>query len=420
MKILHLSTWDTHGGAARAASRLHQGLQNLGADSRMLVQRKKGSAGSVEVAACRLDEKIFAKFAPALDRLPWKLYPRRGTATWTTGWFPNTVASRACSEDPSIIHIHWIGEGFLPLSALTRFRRPVVWSFHDAWPLTGGCHYPGSCLRYQDSCGHCPLLGSTRQWDLSRWIWSKKKSVLESVDLMPVTQSRWLHSCARASSLFRGREARMIPYGLDVDLYKPVSREFARHVLNLPQNKKIALMGAMNSTTDPRKGASYLAEAARWLSTQGSQRDTQLVLFGVSDTSVVSDWGLETRVVGLLHDDYSLVLLYSAADVFVAPSTEEAFGQTLIEAMACGTPCVAFDVGGIPDIIEDRRTGYLARPMAGEDLAKGISWVLEDDERRQDLSAEARRRVQSEYSMQVYARRYLALYEEILRKKRHS
>lgn len=414
VKILHLSTWDVSGGASRATFCLHRGLQDLGVSSQMIVQHKSSSDASVQRAPTSTYESALARLAPGLDRLPLKLYSRRAEAPWGIGWLPDTVSRQIAAQGADIIHFHWIGDGFVPISAFERIKVPVVWSFHDPWPFTGGCNYPGSCRKYEESCGACPQLGSTRTWDLSRWVWHRKRKHLQSLNLTAVTQSRWLWRCAQQSSLFRDRPVEMIPYGLDTKIFSPLNRGFSRQALNLPQDKKIICMGAMKSTTDPRKGFAHLARAARMLASRGWGERALLLVFGADDTSELTDFGLETRLMGMLHDDYSLALIYSAADVFVAPSIEEAFGLTVLEALACGTPCVGFDVGGIPDMIEHGRTGYLVPTISGEELAEGIAWVLQDHGRLADLSVNARTKVEREFASRLYAQRYLDLYAQIL------
>lgn len=412
--ILHLNKWDFSGGAARATYRIHKGLRDLGVDSVMMVDRKSTLDSSVLSAATGVHEKALARMAPVLDRLPLKLYPHADDAPWGIGWLANAVSRRVSRLAPRIIHVHWIGDGFLPIGAFSRFRVPVVWSLHDPWPFTGGCHYPGTCVRYQQSCGFCPQLGSGRSWDLSRWVWSRKRRHLESLRLTVVVQSRWMWKCSRASSLFGDRRIELIPYGLDTTLYKPLDQALARNALNLPADKQIILMGALDSTTNPRKGFAYLAQATRILASRGWGSRAQLVVFGAKETSRVPDCGLKTRFVGTLHDDFSLALVYSAADVFVAPSLEEAFGLTILEAMACGTPCVGFDVGGISDMIENRRTGCLAPALNAQGLADGIAWVLQDEANRVQLGENARNKVEIEFTSQLCAKRYLSLYREIL------
>ena len=206
----------------------------------------------------------------------------------------------------------------------------------------------------------------------------------------------------------------MIPLGLDTQVFKPLDQTFSRKALNLPENKKIVCMGAVKSTTDVRKGFDYLARAARTLANEGWGDRLLLLVFGASDTSPAIDLGLETRIVGTVYDDFSLALIYSAADVFVAPSIEEAFGQTVLEAMGCGTPCVAFNVGGIPDMVEHGRNGYLAPARDGQALAGGIYWILQDDQRRAHLGFNARTKVEEEFTSRVYAQRYFDLYAEIM------
>ncbi len=200
--------------------------------------------------------------------------------------------------------------------------------------------------------------------------------------------------------------------------FKPLDKGLSRRTLDLPQDKKIVLFGAVNSVNDPNKGFRYLKQAMQLLATDGWSETTEVVIFGASEPSTHHDLGLKTRYLGYLHDDISLALIYSAADVAVVPSIQEAFGKTALEAMACGTPVVAFGATGLLDIVEHEQTGYLAQPYESAELAKGIAWILEDAERLSDLRHQARARVEREFDIQHVAKRYLALYEEIL--ERHD
>jgi glycosyltransferase involved in cell wall biosynthesis len=416
MYVVHLSTFDNRGGAARAASRLHGYLKGIGVQSRLMVKEKSGDDLSVISLSRGPCHSLFQDFGQKINRLALHLYPKRENVQWSTNWAPNGVVGRVKDSNPDIVHLHWIGDGFLPIRALSKFRRPVVWTLHDLWPITGGCHLPGTCKRYTESCGSCPQLGSEMERDITRFVWKQKERHWKAVDITVVAASRWVAECARSSALFRGRRIEVIPLGIDLKVFKPVDKSWARKKLNWPQEKHIILMGAFGLTTDPLKGFHHMMDAANMLSDQGWAEKAELVLFGVYEPEAPPITALRTTYMGPLYDDKLLSLAYSAADTFVSPSKQETFGQTVLEAMACGTSCVVFGTGGLLDLVENGVTGYLAEPQNTADLARGIIWMLEDDDRRRRLSQASRDKVEKHFSSFQVARRYAELYRTLEKK----
>ena len=412
MNPLILSTSDISGGAFRAAYRLHTGLQMIGVDSRMLVQHKKSDDPTVVGPSSKI-AKAIARTFPTLDRLPLYGYPKRDPATWSIGWIPRPLEQSLAKLRPDVINLHWIGGGFVPIALLRRLSQPIIWTLHDMWAFTGGCHYDQECGRYQDTCGACPQLGSHTQFDLSRMTYKHKQRSWQGIEITVVAISHWLASCAKASSLFRHQRIEVIPNGLDLTQYKPLPQHIARDMLALPQDKQLVLFGALSSTSDRRKGFHLLQPALQQLASQGWGSHTEAVVFGASRPEHVPDLGMAVHYTGHLYDDVSLALLYSAADVFVAPSLQEAFGQVATESMACGTPVVAFDGTGLADIVEHEQNGYLAQPYVVEDLAQGMAWVLGDAERWQRLSRRARAKVEQEFALERQGAAYRRLYGEV-------
>ncbi len=411
IKPLLLSTADIEGGAARAAYRLHQGLQCLEVPSQMLVQTKYSDDGAVFAPQQKL-LKGFAKLRPALDSLPLQFYPNRDRTPYSLQWFPTGISSQA-AECPDLINLHWVCAGYLQVEAIAKLKKPLVWTLHDMWPFTGGCHYSQACDGYLKSCGACPQLGSDQNWDLSRWVWQRKAKAWKNLNLTIITPSVWLAKCATASSLFQDLRVEVIPNGLDTKRYKPVSRQVARDLLNLDPEKQLVLFGAMEATSDPRKGFHLLQPALQKLSNSRWQDRIELVVFGSSRPRNLSELGFQSHYLGKLSDDPALALVYAAADVFVAPAMQENLPNTVMEALACGTPCVAFNIGGIPDMIEHQHNGYLVQPYNVEDLAKGIAWVLENRGELR-LGDRARERAEQEFRQELQAQRYLSLFGELV------
>lgn len=407
MKILHLSTSDVDNGGARAAYRLHKGLQSMGCDSQMLVRAKFCSDETVTA-----EKSVSTKLGPPVSSLPMRLSPKCNAEMFSTQWFPDAIAARTAQIAPEIINLHWVCNGFLQIETLPKFKKPLVWTLHDMWTFTGGCHYIQDCDRYQDACGNCPQLQSNSAWDLSRWVWQRKAQSWKNANLTLVATSHWMADCARNSSLLRNRRVEVIPLGLDTETYKPINRQFARELLNLPQDKQLVLFGAIGASA--RKGFHLLLPSLQRLSVTGWRERLEIVVFGADKPKKPMDLGFKTHYLGRFYDDLSLASIYSAADVMVVPSTQEAFGQTATEALSCGTPVVAFNATGLKDIVDHQQNGYLATPFEVEDLAKGIAWVLEDNERRQKLHFYAREKSLREFTSEIQASRYLSLYEEVL------
>ena len=413
MKSLIINTKDIQSGSARAAHRLHCGLIEAGINSQMLVQQKSSDESAVLPPKTKL-QKAIAKLKPTLDALPLSLYSQRERTPYSVQWFPDSVTSRIKQIDPDIVNLHWINWGFVQIETLAKLNKPLVWTLHDMWAFTGGCHYNRECDRYNSSCGACPQLQSNKEKDLSRWIWQRKAKAWQNLNLTIVTPSHWLAECARASSLFRDYPIKVIPNGIDIQRYKPLDRPLVKELLGLPPNKQLILFGAVSATSDTRKGFHLLIPALQKLGHSALRERVELVVFGSSQPKDTPDFGLNVRYLGRLNDDISLALLYAAADIFIAPSIQDNLPNTIMEALACGTPCVAFDVGGIPDMIEHQKNGYLARPFEVEDLTRGILWLLENGDRYSQLANRARQKVEQEFTVRIQSQKYLNLYQQML------
>jgi glycosyltransferase involved in cell wall biosynthesis len=414
MKVCLLSNSDGRGGGYAAAYRLHRGLIEIGIDSTMLVGEKTRGDHTILSPINKLSQ-VWAKLIPGVSHLPLLLYKRRELTPYSLQWLPDRLAAQVARISPDIINLHWINAGFLQIETLAKFDQPIVWTLHDMWPFTGGCHYSGECDRYTRSCGACPQLGSHRKWDISRWVWQRKAKAWKNLNLTIVTPSRWLADRARESSLFQDLPIEVIPNGVDIQCYKPIDQKIARNLLGLPLDKQIILFGAISATGDRRKGFHLLLTALQKLSQWETWKNKlELVVFGSSEPLDPPDFGFNAHYLGKLGDDISLALVYSAADVFVAPSIQENLPNTVMEALACGTPCVAFEIGGMSDMIDRGENGYLASPFDVEDFAKGIAWVLEDKEKHASLCERARTKVEREFTSEIQASKYCKLYNTIL------
>lgn len=414
MRVLHLSTFDIRGGAARGAYWLHRAMMENGIDSRMLVGRKYSD--DAEITELREPfHRVIAKLRGDLDVLPLRRYRKTDESFWSVGWLPNRVDRAVAEHAPDVVHVHWTGGGFMSVRSMHDLPYPVVWTLRDMWAFTGGCHYTAGCERYAEACGACPQLQSDKRDDLSRDMWHRKAAAWQHMDLSLVPISSWLADCVRDSRMF-GDETRVevIPNGIDTSVFRPFDRAASKAEWQLPDHKRHVLFGAVGATDDARKGFHHIVEAVRILSNSGWSDTIELVVFGGAASDELAETGLPIRSVGNIDDDNALAKLYSACDVMVVPSEQEAFGKTLVEAMACSTPVVAFACGGPLDIVEHQRSGFLAEPFSARSLADGIVWCVEKDDRKARLGRYARTCAEREFDIHAVADRYCSLYQQIL------
>jgi glycosyltransferase involved in cell wall biosynthesis len=412
MKILFLNNADVEGGSGRAATRLLKALRDAAIDASLLVQRKFTDSPRITGPASPFDKAVgFAR--PSIEQLIFGIAPRKTNGPFSPSFLPDRLPGKVAEIAPDIIHLHWVAN-MMRLETLRRFKTPLVWTLHDSWPFTGGCYVPFDCSRYRESCGRCPVLGSAKENDLSHRVWRRKERAWQGLDLTLVAPSRWMAECARASSLFHASRIEVIPNAIDTERFKPLDKRTAREFLGLPQDRRLILFGAKLATSDRNKGFHLLREALQELAEATEKESVELVIFGSSEPEQSPELGFKAHYLGWLGDDISLALLYAAADVFVFPSIQESLGYTVMEAMACGTPCVAFHQGGVTDLIDHRQNGYLAKPFETADLARGIAWILADAQRREDLACQGRQKMLREFALEKVAARHVALYREIL------
>ena len=413
MKTLILNTSDIWGGAHIATYRLHRGLINYGVDSSMCVQKKISDDFTVHGPGGGY-HSLIANMRPFIDNIPTFLYRKRIKEKFSSAIIPNKNISKTLHNEYDIVHLFWVTGGFMRIESLKNINKPIVWTLHDMWPFTGGCHYDNECGKYVDSCGACPVLGSSRKNDLSRSVWARKHKIWEGLNLTVVATSEWLAECARKSSLFRNHRIEVIPNGINLERYKPIDKMISRRAYNLPEDKKLILFSSLSATTDKRKGFQFLKPALNELIKEGEINNVELVIVGTSRPNFSLDLDIKTHFIPRLYDEISQVLLYSAADVTVLPSIQENLSNTVIESLACGTPVVAFNVGGMPDMIDHMYNGYLAKPYDVASLGSGIKWVL-NNPNADMLSNNAREYTIKNYKIETVSERYFTLYQDILK-----
>ena len=418
MKVVHLSQTDEGAGAGRAAYRIHRGILELGFDSSMIVADRRTNDPTVHCAwrgrigrlLGRLDSYRESKFARTLAG------PQAGYFS-PAGFGRYRPDRDARVRDADIVCLYWINGGFMAPEALTAIGRPIVWRLSDTWPFTGGCHFPGQCVRYRDECGYCPQLARPAENDLSRKLWARKRDSWKLLDLTLVAPSQWIADLAAKSSLFGQQRVDVIHTGVDLTRYKPIGRAEARMLLGLPQDRLIVMFGAISPSNDARKGYAILCSALEELYRGVLAPRLLGVVFGDVTQDDRQSTVMPLHFLGHLRNDEQLATAYSAADVLVVPSLEDNLPNVALESIACGTPVVGFAVGGMPDAIRSGWNGILVDRQAPSDLAAGIHAILRDDSVRASYSVNARKWAEQNFDHRRQVDRISDLFLDLAAKK---
>ncbi|MDD6210995.1 MAG: glycosyltransferase family 4 protein [Bacteroidales bacterium] len=422
MKVVIINTSERIGGAAVAANRLMHALRMTGVDVKMLVRDKQTNDGQVISVNDTFAKRLLNRFRFLWERgiiFLNKKCKRENLFKLSIADTGVDLSKMSLIKEADIIHLHWINQGFLSIrdiEELEKLGKPIVWTMHDMWPFTGICHHARECDNYQRRCGHCFFLDSTKERDLSEKVFSEKKELFEYSGFTFVGCSKWLTALAQKSNLLLGKEIVAIPNPIDMELFYPMGKRSSREELNLPSDKQLLLFGALN-VTDKRKGIEYLVKALDYLREINPQlyKNMGLVVFGQVKDEIKNLFSVPVYPMGYLDDSEKIVTLYNAVDLFVTSSLEENLPNTIMEAMTCGTPCVGFNIGGIPEMIEHKKNGYVAEYMSAEDLAQGLDWVL-NNSGKDELRYNCMEKVKKEYASAIIAGKYIALYQRLLKK----
>ena len=422
MRVLIVNTSEKTGGAAVAANRLMEALKNNGVKAKMLVRDKE-------------TDQITVVGLPGALRMQWRFLWERLAIFVSTRFsrahlFEIDIANAGADitrlrefKEADVIHLSWVNQGMLSLQGIRKILdtdKPVVWTMHDAWPATAICHYTRDCDKYMSHCHNCPLLpGGGGAHDLAARTWARKKRMMANRSIHFVACSRWLAGVAGQSALLNGQSVTSIPNPIDTRVFCPSNKREARMAAGLPLEGRVVLFVSQR-VTDARKGMSYFTAAMALIAELSPEleRTTCVAILGGHAEEVASGLRLPSYPLGYVSDERRIAAIYNAADVFVLPSLEDNLPNTIMEAMACGVPCVGFRVGGIPEMIDHKKNGYVAAPRDAADLAAGIRWVLCEAD-HDGLSREAQRKVALNYSQQAVAMKYINVYNQALTFKRY-
>ena len=408
MKILHVVSGDINLGAAKGAMNLHKGLCDLGVDSYVL---NNGSINLTDDKVINIRQSLIDRIKffilSRIDRLLVKfIYKKNDRSFVSTGLFGSDITKQKVYKEADVIHFHWINLGLIKLSSIKKINKPIIWTMRDMWVFTGVCHYSMDCKKYIEKCCECPVLGSTKEVDLSTFIQSRKRKYYSS-KITFVAISQWLREEAKKSYLMSDYDIQVVNNNVDVDLFVKVEKAKAQNYLNISSDKRIILIGAIN-LRNKYKGFEKFVECLNYL----ESNEYVIYSFGRSDGSLIKNMGFDFYDFGFVNDVEMLKCLYSLSDVFVFPSYYEAFGKTIIESMACGTPVVAYDNSGPSYIIDNKVDGYLAKAFCPEDLANGIQYVTKKC--NYELMSNSAIKKTKKYSNQIASNQYLKIYKSVI------
>jgi len=414
MRVLIINTSERVGGAAIAANRLMEALKKNGVKAQMLVRDRQTDQLSVSAIKSTL-------------LLPLKFIWERLIIFLNNGWSRSNLwtvdianAGTDVTDLPEfqqadVIHLHWVNQAYLSLNnirAILESGKPIVVTMHDMWYFTGVCHYAGECTKYEHECADCPLMGG-RHWgvDMAQRVWKKKREMYGRTKITFVGCSHWMADMARRSALAQGQKVVDIPNAINTSRFRPKDREEMRQALRLPMDRQLILFGAQR-ITDERKGFDLLVKACSFIQQNHPEtaKRMAIVVVGGNSEQVKNVLPFDVYPVDYVSSEERMVDLYNAVDAYVTPSLQDNLPNTIVEALACGTPCVGFRVGGIPEMIDHQQNGYVAEYRNAEDFANGIVWTL-DEKRQEELAKNAREKALRTYSEEEVARRYMEVYQ---------
>ena len=409
LKVIHICHTDIVGGASRAAYRIHKCLIDSDIDSEMWVNQSISDDFTVKSPKNKFGQFLQPLKIKIIGRLNTLFLITKNPVIHSPAVLNSNWVSKINHSDADIVHLHWICNEMLSIRDISRIKKPIVWTLHDMWAFCGAEHYTED-NRWREGYEKNNRPSYESRFDINRWTWNRKYKQWKN-PMHIVCPSHWLAGHAKESLLMKKWPVEVVPHPLNTEVWKPFSKNAARELFNLPKNVPLVLFGAEKGGANYRKGFDLLLKALRILGHESEMGDLELVVFGQAAPRELKNIEYPINYMGHLHDDVSLSILYSAADVMVVPSRQEAYGQTASEAQACGVPVIAFDNTGLVDLVEHLVTGYLVKSFDVNDLAEGIKWVL-SEEVHQNLSINARKKIVKKSSIKDVAKQYLHIYKK--------
>lgn len=415
--VLHVNFYDISGGSAIAANRLHNELRNKGMDSRCFV-RKKNSADNYIYSPQGTLTDIRNKLNIQIELLVKKIINQKKVGALSIGFLPDTNLKYIKKINPDLVHLHWINGGFLNISSIAKINPPKIWTLHDMWPICGTEHYSENAYEYREGRHKLSLPNKYLHLDIDGFVFKRKIKYWENINnLVIVCPSKWLSNKTKESYIFQNKRIETIYNGIDLNLFKPLNKYDIRNSLGLTVNKKIILFGVAHNINDLRKGSDFIPEIFKILSTIYNPQNIEILIFGGYNKKLNIP-GYDVIYLGNIFNQEELAKYYAVADIFLLPSREDNLPNTAIESLACGTPVISFNIGGVPEIISNSYNGYLIEPFKTNDFALSIKKILEmNKEEFLNISNNARNTAIEKFDVKLMARKYMQLYAQIINSK---
>jgi glycosyltransferase involved in cell wall biosynthesis len=380
IKVVHLQYSPVSAGSA--ASRLHKAFLDNNIDSSILSLLPVNTRDK-RISQLRKRNIIISEWDHRLQSAFIRKDIKANYGLFSYPLLGNNISDFQQVKDADIIYVHWVLHGFMNLGnirQLIELGKPVIFFMHDMWTITGGCHHSFGCDKYMSRCNNCPMFEHKPMIDWAASEFDKKLKLFSTYsNIYFVSPSRWLEDCAKKSGLTRDKPVYCIPNVLDKTMFKPFDKKVAKRILNIDPEETVIAFGAV-TVTSPYKGWEYLKKALEVVNANGNLDKVLVLIFGSEHDAEIADAiPFKTRFMGYLSEEYSTMLVYNSADIFVAPSLAESFGYTIFEALSCGTPVVSFGAGGIADQVVHKENGYIAHYKDAEDLAAGIKYCLDNN-----------------------------------------
>ncbi len=420
MKISIYSRRDSGGGAARSAYRLFKGLRNYEKCSANMIVGSSTVNMKGIIFPKNKNQKMDIILSEKMQGLQCKFINSKKEDVISSSRIGTKFTKELINDDSDILNIHWINNGFLSLNNLKKVNKPLIMTMHDSWLFTGGCHLPFECRNYEYNCNNCPRIKERYHNIFINKEINNKINIYNNSNIVFVTPSNWLREKALSSTVLHDRDIRVIPNGLEIESYKVINKKNSRQILGVNPNKRYLLFGAISATSSKNKGFHILKQTVEklWYKLKESERnEVELLIFGTDSTDLDKEFKFKVNVLGKLNDDIALNIAYSAADIFILPSLTENLPNTVLEAMASGTPSIAFNQGGLPDLIINGENGYLVTPYNSDEMAEIIKDIIFNEYRIAEMAKMGREKFESNFTIDKVSKQYVKLFDELLKNR---
>jgi glycosyltransferase involved in cell wall biosynthesis len=417
MHVVFLSTNQTKGGAAIATNRYYDAYRTMGGRASYAAPHvQKPGDGIVRLKHSFIKKKL-VKYLFKIEKRKTLKRKIPGEGYWSVSLSPRFYQRKIEKLKPDILCMNWVNDDFLSVKEIGRFKAPVVWVFHDLWAVTGGCHYPGDCNGFKTGCGNCPKLKYSHSQDWSRHLWIKKYKNWSDKDITILCPSNWMAQKVKESKLFGHNRIEVCPYSIETEIFKPMDSTAFRESLGIKPHQKVLLFGAVNSMHDTRKGAHLLVEALKKLSKRVPSDDLVFLVFGAKESPALESVPFKVINLGFVREKEDLARYYAASTAFVLPSLEDNLPNTVLESLGCGTPVVAFNIGGISDMIDDQSNGFLVDKIDTSLLADSLERMVTMPENQYlQMKEAARRKIEEKFSRKVVGNKLNQIFQSIVKK----